>query len=310
MVFNPEKDIPDLSGKTIIVTGGSSGLGKESVLQFVKHNPDKVYLAARTSKRGNAAIEEIEQQVPVAKGKIHYLELDTASLASVKQAADRILAENTRLDILMNNAGTSGNPASVTSDGYEIQFGTNYMGCTLFTRLLMPLLQKTAEQPNSDVRIINLSSELFKQAPEEGIKFSTLMTSAEDINTVARYGQSKLANYLFSKVCAQKYPNIMSIALHPGVVNTGIWDNLKTRKPLLGMALSFVCSPFMTSIPDGAKVQLWSSTAPRDKVKNGAFYTSAGNGKEFTQAILSNDKLANELWEWTEKEFVKHGYQM
>lgn len=308
MHFNPEKDISDLSGKTIVVTGGSSGLGKESVLQLVKHNPDKVYLAARTSKRGNAAIEEIEKEVPSAMGKIHYLELDMASFASVKQAADRILSENSRLDILMNNAGTTGNPASVTSDGYEIQFGSNYMGPTLFTKLLLPLLLQTAEQPNSDVRIINLSSELFKQAPKESILFPTLTTPAEEMSSVARYGQSKLANYYFSKVCSQKYPNITSIALHPGVVNTGIWDNLKTRRPVLGTVLSIVCGPFLTSVPDGAKMQLWSSTAPKSQVKNGAFYTSAGNGKEYTQAILKNHKLANELWEWTEKEFAKHGY--
>ena len=308
MHFNPEKEIPDLSGKTIIVTGGSSGLGKESVLQLVKHNPDKVYLAARTSKRGNAAIEEIEKLVPSAKGKMHYLELDMASFASVKQAADRILSENNRIDILMNNAGTSANPAGLTSDGYEIQFGSNYMGPTLFTKLLLPLLQQTAEQPNSDVRIINLSSELFKQAPKEGISFPTLTTPAEEISTVARYGQSKLANYYFSKLCSQKYPNITSIALHPGVVNTGIWDHFKERRPVLGAVLSVLSGPFMTSVPDGAKMQLWSSTAPKNQVKNGAFYTPAGNGKEYTQAILKNDKLANELWEWTEKEFAKHGY--
>jgi NAD(P)-dependent dehydrogenase (short-subunit alcohol dehydrogenase family) len=308
MHFNPAKDISDLSGKTIVVTGGSSGLGKESVLQLVKHNPDKVYLAARTSKRGNAAIEEIEKEVRSSKGRIHYLELDMASFASVKQAADRILSENNRIDILMNNAGTTGNPASLTSDGYEIQFGSNYMGPTLFTKLLFPLLQHTAEQPNSDVRIINLSSELFKQGPKEGILFPTLTTPAEELSSVARYGQSKLANYYFSRLCAQKYPNITSIALHPGVVNTGIWDNLKTRRPVLGTLLSIVCGPFLTSVPEGAKMQLWSSTAPKSQVKNGAFYTSAGNGKEYTQAILNNDKLANELWDWTEKEFAKHGY--
>jgi NAD(P)-dependent dehydrogenase (short-subunit alcohol dehydrogenase family) len=308
MRFNPAQDIPDLSGKTIVVTGGSSGLGKESVLQLVKHNPEKVYLAARTSKRGNSAIEEIEKDVPSAKRKIHYLEVDTASFASVKQAANRILAENSRLDILMNNAGTSGNPASITSDGYEVEFATNYIGPTLFTKLLLPLLLKTAEEPNSDVRIINLSSELFKQAPSEGILFPKLTTACEDISSMARYGQSKLANYYFSKICAQKYPNITSVALHPGVVNTGIWDNLKTTRPVLGTIFSLLVSPFLTNVADGAKMQLWASTAKKSEVKNGAFYTPKSNGNEYTQAILKNDKLANELWEWTEKEFAKHGF--
>jgi NAD(P)-dependent dehydrogenase (short-subunit alcohol dehydrogenase family) len=303
--YNPEKDMPDLSGKVIIVTGGSSGLGKESIHQLVKHNPAKVYLGARTSKRGHAAIEEIVSDVPSAKGKIHYFEIDMASLASVKRAADLILNENDRLDILMNNAGLAEVPAGVSTDGYEIQFGTNYMGPTLFTRLLLPLLQKTAETPNSDVRIINLSSELFKMAPTQGILFTDLCTPMPKINSVARYGQSKLANYFFSKISAEKYPAIKSVALHPGVVNTGIWENMY-KKPYVGWLLSAVMTPLLTNVHDGAKMQLWSATASKKEVKNGAFYTP--KGKEYTQAILKNDKLANELFEWTEKEFAKHGY--
>ncbi|KAH0369844.1 NAD(P)-binding protein, partial [Aureobasidium melanogenum] len=305
MSFNPTTDIPDLSGKVIIVTGGSSGLGKESVHQLVKHNPAKVYLAARTSQRGNAAIQEIVKDVPAAKGRIQYLEVDMASFASVKRASDLILKENNRLDILMNNAGLADTTPGLTTDGYEIQFGTNYMGPTLFTKLLLPLLQETAKQPNSDVRIINLSSEIFKQAPKQGIIFTDLKTPMQQTGSIAKYGQSKLGNYLFTKACAQKYPNIKSVALHPGVVNTGIWDNM-FKKPYVGRAMSVFLTPFLTNVHDGAKRQLWASTAKSTLVKSGAFYTPKGT--EYTQAILKNDKLANELWDWTEKEFAKHGF--
>ncbi|CAD0105867.1 unnamed protein product [Aureobasidium uvarum] len=305
MLFNPAKDIPDLSGKVIVVTGGSSGLGKESVHQLVKHNPDKVYLAARTSQRGNAAIEEIEKDVPSARGKIHYLEVDMASFASVNRAAARIVSENDRLDILMNNSGIADAPSSSTTDGYEIQFGTNYMGPTLFTQLLLPLLQKTAEQPNSDVRIINLSSELFKQAPSQGIMFADLKSSMQKTGSVTKYGQSKLANSLFTKVCAERYPAIKSVALHPGMVNTSVWDNTFNR-PYVGRVMGMAMRPFLTNVHDGAKRQLWASTAKKSEVRSGAFYTA--NGGEYTQAILKNDVLAKELWAWTEKEFAKHGF--
>ncbi|KAI4724762.1 NAD(P)-binding protein [Aureobasidium sp. EXF-10728] len=305
MLFNPTKDIPDLSGKVIVVTGGSSGLGKESVHQLAKHNPDKIYLAARTSQRGNAAIEEIVQAVPSARGKIHYLEVDMASFASVNRAAARIIAENERLDILMNNAGLADAPSSLSTDGYEIQFGSNYMGPALFTQLLLPLLQKTAEQPNSDVRIINLSSELFKQAPKQGILFADLKSPMQKTGSITKYGQSKLANYLFTKVWAEKYPDIKSVALHPGVVNTGVWDNMFSR-PYVGRVMGMVMRPFLTNVHDGAKRQLWASTAKKSEVRSGAFYMP--NGGEYTQAILKNDKLAKELWAWTEKEFAKHGY--
>ncbi|THY88099.1 NAD(P)-binding protein [Aureobasidium pullulans] len=306
MPFNPTKDIPDLSGKVIIVTGGSSGLGKESVHQLVKHNPEKIYLAARTSQRGNAAINDIEKATPSAKGKIHYLEIDMASFASVKKAADRILAENNRLDILMNNAGATGGAPGLTTEGYEDQFGSNYMGPTLFTKLLSPLLRKTAEEPNNDVRIINLSSELFKQGPKDGILFAKLKSPMADQGSIPRYGQSKLANYYFSKVAAEKYPTIKSVALHPGVVNTGIWDEFKKRRPYLGMVFGALSGLFLTDVHEGAKRQLWAATAKKQDVKTGAFYTPKGT--EYPQAILKNDKLAHELWDWTEKEFAKHGF--
>lgn len=305
MLFNPATHIPDLSGKVIIVTGGSSGLGKESVHQLVKHNPAKVYLTARTSQRGNAAIEEIAKDVPSVKDKIHYLEIDMASFASIRRASDLILKENDRLDILMNNAGLAGIPSGMTVDGYEIQFGTNYMGPALFTKLLLPLLEETAEQLNSDVRIINLSSELFKQAPSPGIIFADLETPMQEIKSMTRYAQSKLGNYFFTKVCAQKYPTIKSVAVHPGTVNTGIWDNV-FKKSYFGWLIFVLFIPFLTNVHDGAKRQLWASTANKTEVKSGAFYTSSGS--EYTDAILKNDKLANELWEWTEKEFEKHGF--
>jgi NAD(P)-dependent dehydrogenase (short-subunit alcohol dehydrogenase family) len=152
MVFHPESDIPDLSGKVIIVTGGSSGLGKESVLQLAKHNPARIFLGARTAAIGIAAISDVEKATPSMKGKITFLEMDLASFSSLQKAAKMFQAQADRLDILMNNAGVMAQPAGLTEDGYEIQFGSNYMGPALFTRLLLPTLQRTTEQPNSDVR--------------------------------------------------------------------------------------------------------------------------------------------------------------
>jgi NAD(P)-dependent dehydrogenase (short-subunit alcohol dehydrogenase family) len=126
-----------------------------------------------------------------------------------------------------------------------------------------------------------------------------------NIGSVARYGQSKLANYFFSRVFAEKYPEIKSVALHPGMINTGIWESVY-KKPYVGGLLRVAMSPLLTNVHDGAKMQLWSATADKREVKSGAFYTP--KGMEYTQAILKNDRLANELWEWTEKEFSKHGY--
>jgi NAD(P)-dependent dehydrogenase (short-subunit alcohol dehydrogenase family) len=148
--FDADRDIPDLSSKVIVVTGGNSGVGKESILQLSKHKPAKLYMTARSKAKYDAAILDIKRSNPDAN--ITFLELDLASFASVKMAASTLLAENTRLDILMANTGIMAVPPSLTKDGFKVKFGTNHLSHALFTKLLTPLLLKTAETPGSDVR--------------------------------------------------------------------------------------------------------------------------------------------------------------
>jgi NAD(P)-dependent dehydrogenase (short-subunit alcohol dehydrogenase family) len=305
MPFNPETDIPNLSGKVIVVTGGSSGLGKESVHQLAKHNPSKIFLTARTEKRANAAIQEIELAVPAIKGKIIFLELDLASFASINKAAETFKAQADRLDLLMNNAGLIGQPAALTEDGYEVQFGSNYMGPALFTKLLLDILQSTAEQPQSDVRVVNLSSELFKQAPT-GMPLADNKTVLSKIGTVGRYANSKLAQGLHTKSMARKHPKIKFVALHPGAVNTGIIDDFKRRRPYLGAVAGFLAGVLLTDVHKGARAQLWACTAPSENVRSGGFYSPAL--KEYKHRLLDDEKLEKELEDWTEAEFKSKGF--
>ncbi|KZL64929.1 retinol dehydrogenase [Colletotrichum incanum] len=301
----PKEEIPDLAGKVIIVTGGSSGLGKESVLQLAKRNPAAIYLTARTEARGHAAIREIQEAVPEAKDKIKFLELDLASFASIKKAANTFSGLSDRLDILMNNAGLMATPPALTADGYEVQFGSNYMGPALFTKLLLPIIAKTAKQHGADVRVVNLSSELFKQAPQEGILLSRCKTPLNDISSLARYGQSKLADYYHTRTLSQVHPSIKFVAIHPGVVNTGLFDDLKKRRPWLGGFVSVVGSIFLTDVHVGARAQLWASTADREGIKSGGFYNH--KLKEYKEAVLFDNRAAQDLWDWTEREFQNHG---
>ena len=155
--FNPDKEIPNLAGKVVLVTGGNVGLGKETITQLAKHYPKEIFLAARTPSKAQDAIDDIKRVVP--EGRVSYLQLDLSSFASIKRAADEFKSRSDRLDLLINNAGIMAVPWSMTEDGYEIQFGTNHMGHALLTKLLMPTMLKTAEEPGSDVRVINLSSE-------------------------------------------------------------------------------------------------------------------------------------------------------
>jgi len=304
MSFSPDEDIPSLAGKVILVTGGNSGLGKESILQLAKHNPRQIIMAARSEARAEAAMKEIEVAVPEAR--ITFLALDLSSFASIKKAAASVLEEYDRVDVLLNNAGLFGVPPGLTEDGYEIQFGSNHMGPALFTRLLLPLLEKTSELQDSDVRVVQLSSEGYKFAPKGGILFPRLRTELADISGNARYAQSKLANLYFVKSMATRYPKIICVALHPGVVNTGIVKNHLNRVPYLAWMFNIGIRLFFTDVQTGALGQLWAATGRADELKSGAYYTPL---KKRVQGIslVDDDVLAEQLWEWTEEQFMSRG---
>jgi retinol dehydrogenase-12 len=225
--------------------------------------------------------------------------LDLTSLRSVKDAADTVNASTSRLDILMNNAGIMAVPAALTQDGYEIQFGTNHVGHALLTKLLLPKLEATTKLPGADVRIINLSSAGHVLVPNGGIAFDQLRTDMKATSTFTRYGQSKLANVLFTKELAERYPDIRSIAIHPGAVNTGLTQGVIASwawtKTLIDVAGVF----FMKSAAQGALNQLWAATSP--EAKTGKYYDPVA--KEVPASAYAQDKeLAAKLWEWTEKE--------
>lgn len=159
-----------------------------------------------------------------------FIRCDLADLSSVKQATNEFLSKTDRLDVFYANAGIMAFPPGQTKDGYEIQFGTNHMGHALMIKMLLPLLQRTAEEPNSDVRIINMSSVAYTNATSEGIAFDSLKTPQAKLGgmipgpTWARYGQSKLANMLYARELAKHYPQIKTVAIHPGFIKTDLFS--------------------------------------------------------------------------------------
>ena len=302
--FDTDKDIADLSSKTIVVTGGNSGVGKESVLQLSKHNPAKLYMTARSKAKYDAAICDIKKSNPDAN--ITFLELDLASFASVKTAASTFLAENDRLDILMNNAGVMALPPSLTKDGFEIQFGTNHMGHAFFTKLLMPLLLRTASQPTSDVRIVNVSSGAHMAAPKGGFLPETVTTDMAKYHTYTRYGQSKMANIYFSRALAAKYPSITSVAIHPGRVTTPLLDGYLEKTTAMGLFQRTYDLFVKIPVDKGAVNQLWAAVGDKERVKSGEYYVPVG--KEAGNAASKAEVKQEELWEWQEKQFERLGY--
>jgi retinol dehydrogenase-12 len=276
---------------------GNIGLGKATSLALAKHNPEHIYLAARTPSKAEDAIKEIKTAVPNVK--ITFIQCDLASLSSVQTAAREFTNKSSRLDILINNAGVMALPAGLTADGYEIQFGTNHVGHALLTKLLLPTLLKTAEEPGSDVRVISLSSIGHKYTPSGGIAFPVLKEEQKSTSTWARYGQSKLANILHSSELARRYPTIKCVSVHPGVVDTNLSATLTGSNVLLGWTKAIVTPLMITPVEKGAWNQLWAATSP--DIKSGEYYTPvAVTGGRSGNA--NNEKLARELWDWTENE--------
>ncbi|KAK8069811.1 hypothetical protein PG994_006427 [Apiospora phragmitis] len=309
MKFDFDKDIPDLSGKIILVTGGNAGLGKEAIYQLAKHKPAHIYLAARSAAKAQDAIKEIQQRAPDA-APITFLECDLTSFDSIKSAAANFLSQASELHILINNAGIMACPPGVTKEGYEIQFGTNHMGHALLTKLLLPTLLQTAEKApaEGDVRIVSLSSmgEAFAAKDPYADADTRLKSDLAALSTWTRYGIAKLANVHHSRALAQRYPSLRCVAVHPGAVRTEL-----TRGPLATYAaFSLIVTPLhwlasfaLKDVSEGAKNQVWAAVSP--EAQSGHFYYPVGvDGKASAQA--KDDKLCEQLWARTEKELEAH----
>lgn len=200
-------------------------------------------------------------------------------------------------------------PPALTKEGYEIQFGTNHVGHALFTKLLLPTLEKTAAQPGADVRIVDLTSGGHRLAPAPGFDPDFVRTDMASYSTWRRYGVSKLANILFTVELAKRYPAIKCAAVHPGGVATNLSDTFFGSAPWylktpLGVLKPLV--PYLTSSPEqGALTQLWAATGK--DVESGKYYEPVAVQKPGS-TYAQDEKLAEKLWDWTEAELAKHGY--
>ncbi|KAL2826087.1 hypothetical protein BDW59DRAFT_179659 [Aspergillus cavernicola] len=269
--FVPERDIEDLSGKVIFVTGGNTGLGKETILQLARHRPSRIYLAARNPTKAQDAIASIQKSLPYP-ADIRHVSLDLASFASIRAAAKLFQSDCDRLDLLILNAGTMGNTTSLTEEGYEIHMGTNHIGHFLLTELLLPTLRKTVSR-SPDVRIVTLSSLACQAAPSYKTMTSTPALMSHGWPT--RYGASKAANVLFAAELARRYPEILSVSVHPGAVASDLYQHSKKASFLSGLGVAVMFN-FCRSIRTGALSQIWAASAPRENLVNGGYYVPIG----------------------------------
>ena len=262
-----QAEIPSQLGKTAVVTGSTGGLGYETVLVLAKTGAE-IILTGRDDRKGQLALEKISREVVGAR--IFYEHLDLASLASIADFAQRMQVRQS-LDLLINNAGVMALPRrQTTADGFETQFGTNYLGHFALTARLMPLLRRA-----SGPRVVSVSSLAHRTG---FIDFGDLQ-GTRLYSPWKAYGQSKLACLIFALELQRRSDaagwNLTSDAAHPGFART----NLFVGGPggLLSVATDFAAPFFGHSAADGARPILFAATSPQ--AKPGAYYGPGGFGE-------------------------------
>lgn len=296
--FDPNNDIPDLTGQVIIVTGGNAGLGLETIRQLAKHNPARIYLAARSEQKAQSAIEALQSESS-SELPVTFLQLDLSSFASIKAAAETFKHNEIRLDLLINNAGIMMTPEGLTEDGYEIQFGTNVMGPALLTLLLMPILRNTAKQyPHT--RVVNLASASESMAPANIYDFAALKTPMADKHTTVRYTTSKIADIHYTSALARRITDVRLVSVHPGMVATNLHHASTGMflKPFLSVAGRIAATP----VAKGVHSQLWAAVSL--DAQHGGYYGPVGVPSGSKAAL--NEEKSEQLWGWMREELKPH----
>ncbi|KAI0719007.1 NAD(P)-binding protein [Fomitopsis betulina] len=292
--------IPDLSGQVMLVTGGNSGLGKETVKVLLEHNA-KVYMAARDEKKARAAIKELKSKI--GKEAI-FLELNLANLASVKKSAEEFLSKEKQLHVLFNNAGVTCVPLDwVTDDGYDMTFGTNVVGPFLFTKLLLPTILASQEAAHDQhTRIIWLSSLAAYFSP---LFFDTFKDgpARRKAGTHSTYQQSKIANVMLARQCAQRFggQGLVSLSVNPGTVQTDIMKHAEEKEKKI---TSWLYTFWPVEI--GVSTSLWAGTMPEPIKYNGEFAIPWARVAEPCRSEAYDDNTGNKLWDWLESEIAAY----
>jgi len=292
-----DANIPDLTGKVIIVTGGNSGIGFEEIKQFARKGAQTI-MASRNLIKAEKAAKKIRKKIPNAK--IEVMELDLANLDSVTNFTTSFNQKYEKLDVLVNNAGIMMVPYGTTADGFETQIGTNHLGHFALTGLLLDKIKRTEGS-----RVVNVSSMGHRGGFMDFENF--LYDGGSGYSKMGAYGRSKLANLLFTFELNRrlKQADLTSIAVasHPGISNTHLADHMYgifkvILKPFMGM---FIQSPARGALPT-------IRAAVDPEVKGGDYYGPKGKKNEFKGPPMKvesaeashNKEDARTLWELSE----------
>lgn len=285
------ENIPNQTGKIVIITGSSSGVGYEAA-RVLTDKGATVVIAVRSLEKGNAAADKILVQNKGADVKV--LKLDLGDLASVREFAEEFKKNYTRLDLLINNAGVMVPPFSKTKDGFELQFGTNHLGHFALTAHLLDVLTNTVR-----ARIVNVSSSAHRFGK---LNFDDLAWDKRSYSARRAYSDSKLANLYFTFELDRKLKenklDLLTTAAHPGLTTTELSRH--------GGLTHYITRLFGQEVSMGALPVLRAAT--EKELKGGEFYSPddflelGGYPVKVEPSKLSKDeKIANKLWAVSEK---------
>jgi len=316
------EDVPDLTGRVALVTGGSAGIGYNVALALALANAH-VLIASYTEERGLEALSKIKEAIAdrsasnpnSQKGSVEYHQLDFGSLKEVRALGAKILKDHERLDLFMGVAGIGVAPFGLTSDGIGNHFQVNNLSQFVLVNQLLPLMERTSDRkdvlPNS-VRFVTLASELHKTSRAD-IKFQNVEEVSVEDDANRLYARSKLGSILLVKQLAKRKlaPNgnkVLAIAVHPGGVATDQQEGLVESYGLVGKVIKETVKPFLKSPEQGCESAIWAATAVglTPEGYQGEYFTeSMGKpGSETNQA--KDEQLGDSFWALCEKCASEH----
>jgi retinol dehydrogenase 12 len=272
-----------LQGRTFLVTGANSGIGR-ALTEALAAQGGRVVLAARSEERTKPVLDEIRGRHPASDPQ--FLQMDLSDLSSVRRAAERFLTSGQPVDVLVNNAGIAGTHA-LSKDGFDVTYATNHIGPFVLTNLLLPRLRESSQG-----RIVNVASVghmTVKQMDWSGLERRTTPKRSG----FPDYAVTKLMNVLHAKELARRLTGsrVTTYALHPGAIASNIWRAIP--RPV-----QWVMKLFMLSNEEGAQTPLYCATAPELATMTGRYYDKCREVPP--NPLAESEALARELWTRTE----------